>query len=69
MGLVARTDIVFPNYDLFENVQAASNDGNGTATNDSAFFLLHIAYDLSAPHDNYTSPVGCIFTSANGMPI
>jgi hypothetical protein len=32
MGTVARTNIVFPNYNLFENVQTASNDGNGTAT-------------------------------------
>jgi hypothetical protein len=69
MGFVAGTNIMFPNHHLFENVQSFSNDGNGTATNLSAFFMLHIAYDDTATHNNATSPVGCIFTDANGMPI
>jgi hypothetical protein len=60
-GTVARAAIHFPHFRLFENV-------NNTATNDSAYFMLHIAYDITARHDNTTSPVGCIVTSA-GYPI
>jgi hypothetical protein len=69
MGTAARTNILFPNYTLFENVQALSNDGNDTATNISAFYMLHIAYDITTTHNNTTSPVGCFVTSAGGNPI
>jgi hypothetical protein len=69
MGTVARTNIRSPNYTLFENVQALSSDGTDTATNNSAFYMLHIAYDITATHNNHTHPVGCIFTSAGGNPI
>jgi hypothetical protein len=50
-------------------VQALSSDGTDTATNNSAFYMLHIAYDITATHNNHTHPVGCIFTSAGGNPI
>jgi hypothetical protein len=30
--------------------------------------MLHMAYDIAVHHDNITSPVGCIVTSA-GYPI
>jgi hypothetical protein len=45
-------------------VQSFPHDGIGTATNDSAYYMLHIAYDINVHHDNTTPPAGRIVTSA-----
>jgi hypothetical protein len=50
----------FHNHVLFENMQATPTGGNGTATNESAFYMLHMAYGPSVLHGNGISPVGCI---------
>jgi hypothetical protein len=61
-GLIAqRPNFRFPNYHIFENVQSSSADGRPTpATNESAYYMLHMAYDHTVPHGNATTPVGCI---------
>jgi hypothetical protein len=61
-GLIAqRPNFRFPNYHLFENVQSSSANGRRpTATNESAYYMLHMAYDHTVPHGNTTTPVGCI---------
>jgi hypothetical protein len=60
-GLITQRPLFrFDSHVLFENVQRISHDGNGTATNDSAFYMLHMAYDSTVLHNNDTSPVGCI---------
>jgi hypothetical protein len=61
-GLIAQRppNSRFPNYHLFENVQPSSADGSPTATNESAYYMLHMAYDHTVPHGNAITPVGCI---------
>jgi hypothetical protein len=61
---------VFPHYTLFENVQSISNDGNGDARPESAFYMLHMAYDSAFPggQSNTTDPTNCIVTVA-GLPV
>ena len=47
-GLIPqRPNYRFHNHVLFENVQATSADGNPTATDDSALYMLHMAYTES----------------------
>jgi hypothetical protein len=68
-GRIAALPLVhFPHFRLVENAQSVTHDGTDPATNHSAYFMLHLAYDITATHDNTTSPVGCIVTSA-GYPI
>ena len=60
-GLIPqRPNYRFHNHVLFENVQATSADGNPTATDDSAFYMLHMAYNPLVLHGHGISPVGCI---------
>jgi hypothetical protein len=58
--IVQRPNFRFDNFRLFENVQRLSADGNGTANDDSAFYMLHMVYDSSKVIGNNDSPVGCI---------
>jgi hypothetical protein len=61
---------VFRHYVLFENVQSASNDHNPNASYDSAFYMLHMAYDTAVPggQSNTTDPTNSIVTLA-GLPL
>jgi hypothetical protein len=62
--------LVFPHYRPFENVQATSNDYNPDAQPNSAFYMLHMAYDPAVPggHSNTTDPTNYIATLA-GLPL
>jgi hypothetical protein len=52
-GLIAqRPGYRFANHDLFENVQSSSSDGNPTTTDESAYYMLHMAYDHAVLHGN-----------------
>jgi hypothetical protein len=55
-----RPGFFFDNHVHFENAQRISNDGNGTANDDSAFYMLHMVYDSAKDVGNNDSPVGCI---------
>ena len=61
---------VFPHYALFENVQSASNDHNPNARPESAFYMLHMAYDtaVTGGQSNTTDPTNSIVTLA-GLPL
>jgi hypothetical protein len=60
----------FPHYRLFENTQITSSDYNPNAQPDSAFYMLHMAYDTAAPagQSNTTDPTNCIVT-LSGLPL
>jgi hypothetical protein len=61
---------IFPHYILFEDVQVTSNDYNPNAELNSAFYMLHMAYDTAAPggQSNTTDPTNCIAALA-GLPL
>jgi hypothetical protein len=51
-GLIAqRPGFLFPDHDLFEDVQSSSADGNSNAQHDPAFCMPHICYDTSVCHE------------------
>jgi hypothetical protein len=62
---------VFPHYRLFENVQTNSNDFNADTQPNSAFYMLHMAYDTAVPggQSNTTDPTNSIITDLAGLPL
>jgi hypothetical protein len=59
-----------PNCTHFKNVQSRSTDGNGNVQHNSAFYMLNMAYDTSAPHiNNTTNTTGCIAMHPRGHPL
>jgi hypothetical protein len=44
-----------------EDVQAISNDGNGTAAAGPAYYMTHVVYDIAAPHSNTIDPRRCYY--------